>query len=69
MSKYKSMHLATVSSEVKEFSVGLYRNKRRRSVCNREGDTVRGNITGHQQPKDLQIYQWDQYQCGPHRYR
>lgn len=34
MSKYKSKHLAPVSSEVKEFSVGLYRSKRRREeVC------------------------------------
>lgn len=62
MSKYKSKHLATVSTEIKEFSVGLYIIKRGRSVCNRESATVRGNITGHQQQKDIQIYQ-NQYQC------
>lgn len=68
MSKYKSKHLVAVSSEVKKFGVGLYRSKRRRSVCNGEGATVRGNITGHQQQKDTRIYQWDKYQCGHHKY-
>lgn len=31
-------------------------------MCNREGATVRGNITGRQHQKDTQIYQ-----CGPNK--